>query len=101
MLFAISRLSDLFDLCKRSATEWSRDDATRWSASVAFYTLLSAAPLLVLTASVAAFVYGKKDAQGQLELGLRNLVGPDVAPAIQIRNADSVVWSIVSVDRAA
>jgi membrane protein len=84
MPFGIPRVSDLFALCKRSATEWSLDDATRWSASVAFYTLLSAAPLLVLTASIAGFVYGKKDAQGQLELGLRNLVGPDVAPAIQI-----------------
>jgi len=27
---------------------------------------------------------GKKDAQGELQFGLRNLVGPDVVPAIQI-----------------
>ena len=73
-----------FRLLKRTATEWSRDNATRWSASVAFYTLLSLAPLLVLTVAIAGFVYGQKIAQGQLVLGARDLVGPDMGPAIQI-----------------
>jgi membrane protein len=50
---------------------------------VAFYTLLSLAPLLVLTVAIAGIVYGKKVAQGQLVLGLRDLVGPDVGRAIQ------------------
>ena len=72
------------DLLKRTAAEWSSDNATRWSASVAFYTLLTLAPLLVITVSIASVVYGKKDAQGELQFGLRSLVGPDVAPAIQI-----------------
>jgi membrane protein len=74
----------LFTLLKRTATEWSADNATRWSASVAFYTLLSLAPLLVLTIAIAGLVYGKRVAQGQLVLGVRDLVGPDVGPAIQI-----------------
>ncbi len=82
--FSIPHFSITFGLLKRIATEWSTDNATRWSASVAFYTLLSLAPLLVLTVTIAGLVYGKKVAQGQLTLGLRDLVGPDVAPAIQI-----------------
>lgn len=84
MPFRIPHWSASLQLLRRTATEWNLDNATRWSASVAFYTLLSLAPLLVVTVSIAGFVYGKKDAQGQLEFGLRNLVGPDVAPAIQI-----------------
>jgi len=71
-------------LLKRTAVEWTTDNATRWSASVAFYTLLSLAPLLVLTVAIAGFVYGTKIAQGQLVLGARDLVGPDMGPAIQI-----------------
>jgi membrane protein len=71
-------------LLKRTATEWSADNATRWSASVAFYTLLSLAPLLALTIAIAGLVYGRRAAQGQLVLGVRDLVGPDVGPAIQI-----------------
>ena len=74
----------IFRLLKRTVTEWSADNATRWSASVAFYTLLSLAPLLVLTIAIVGLVYGKRVAQGQLVLGVRDLVGPDVGPAIQI-----------------
>jgi Virulence factor BrkB len=80
----IRHCSITFGLLKRIATEWSTDNATRWSASVAFYTLLSLTPLLVLTVAIAGLVYGKRVAQGQLILGLRDLVGPDVGRAIQI-----------------
>src|SRR4051794_6576506 len=84
MRFRIPHRSVPFVLLKRAAVEWSNDNATRWSASVAFYTLLSLAPLPVLTVAIAGLVYGDKVAQGQLVLGLRNLVGPDVGPALQI-----------------
>ncbi len=84
MPLSVTRWSVPFDLLKRTAAEWSSDNATRWSASVAFDTLLSLAPLLVITVSIAGFVYGKKDAQAELQFGLRNLLGPDVAPAIQM-----------------
>ena len=84
MQFGIPHRSITFGLLKRIAAEWSTDNATRWSASVAFYTLLSLAPLLVLTVTIAGLFYSKKVAQGQLVLDLRNLVGPDVGRAIQI-----------------
>jgi len=84
MRFSILHCSTTFGLLKRIATEWSTDNATRWSASVAFYTLLSLAPLLVLTVAIAGLVYGKKVAPRELVLGLRDLVGSDVGRAIQI-----------------
>ncbi len=84
MRFSIPHCSTTLGLLKRIATEWSTDNATRWSASVAFYTLLSLAPLLILTVAIAGLVYGKKVAPGQLVLGLRDLVGTDVGRAIQI-----------------
>ena len=82
--FRIPHGSVMLGLLQRTATEWSTDNATRWSASVAFYTLLSLAPLLVLTVAMAGLVYGNKVAQGQLVAGLRNLAGPDVGPALQV-----------------
>jgi membrane protein len=51
---------------------------------VAFYTLLSLAPLLILTVAIAGLVYDKRVAQGQLVLGLRDLLGPEIGPAIQV-----------------
>jgi membrane protein len=84
MRFSLPHCSIAFGLLKRIAREWSADNAPRWSASVAFYTLLSLAPLLVLTVAIAGLVYSKRVAQGQLVLGLKDLVGSDVSPAIQI-----------------
>jgi membrane protein len=84
MGFIIPYCSITYGLLKRIATKWSTDNATRWSASLAFYTLLSLAPLLVLTAAIAGLVYGKKVAQGQLILGVRDLVGPEISRPIQV-----------------
>jgi membrane protein len=80
----IPHCSIALGLLKRIATEWSTDNATSWSASLAFYTLLSLAPLLILTVAIAGLVYDKRVAQGQLVLGLRNLLGPEIGPAIQV-----------------
>jgi membrane protein len=82
--FSISHCSIALGLLKRIATEWSTDNAPSWSASVAFYTLLSLAPLLILTVAIAGLVYDKRVAQGQLVLGLRDLLGPEIGPAIQV-----------------
>ena len=63
--------------------EWSKDQVPRLSASLAYYTLLSLAPLLVVVVAVAALVYGQKAAQGQLVWEIQGLVGGAGAVAIQ------------------
>src|SRR5262249_19303342 len=74
---------------KEALRQWSNDNAPRLGASLAFYTLLSLAPLLVVTVAVAAFVYGEEAARGQLFWEIRGLVGNEAAKAIQalIQNA--------------
>jgi len=62
---------------------WNSDNAMSWSASVAFYSLLSLAPLLILMVAIAGRVYGADAAQGALVLGFRNLVSPEISPAVQ------------------
>ena len=64
--------------------EWNSDNALRWSASVAFYSLLSLTPLLVLIVAIGGLFYGKETAQAQLALVLHRLAGFDVSPAIRI-----------------
>jgi len=62
---------------------WSRDDAPRLSASLAYYTILSSAPLLVISIAVADRVFGQEAVQGQLAWEIQTLVGGDVAQAVQ------------------
>jgi membrane protein len=67
---------DLFD-------HWSRDDVPRLSASLAYYAILSSAPLLVMSIALADRVFGQQAVQGQLAWEIQTLVGGDAAQAIQ------------------
>ena len=68
---------------RQASIEWVEDDAPRLSAAVAFYTLLSLAPVLVIAVALAAMVYGDEAAQGRLASEIQNMAGPEVARTIQ------------------
>ena len=67
-----------------AVTEWFDHRAASKGAALAFYTLFSMAPILVLVLAVAGFFYGHAAAQGQLFSQLRGLVGAKGAEAIQL-----------------
>jgi membrane protein len=66
-----------------AVTEWLGHRASSKGAALAFYTLFSLAPILVLVIAVAGFFYGTDAAQGQLLDELRSLVGKQGAETIQ------------------
>jgi membrane protein len=51
-------------------------------AALAFYSILSIAPLLVIAVTLAALAFGREAAQGQLLAELRGLVGVEGAAAV-------------------
>jgi membrane protein len=76
-------LKALPDVFRQASSEWVNDNAPRLGAAVAFYTLLSLAPVIVITVAVAAVVYGEEAAQGRLAWEIRGVAGPGVARTIQ------------------
>jgi membrane protein len=66
-----------------AVTEWLSHRASSKGAALAFYTLFSLAPILVLVIAIAGFFYGVDAAQGQLLDELRGLVGKQGAETIQ------------------
>jgi membrane protein len=74
---------EIRDVIDETFSEWNNDNAQRLGASLAFYTLLSLAPLVVVIIAVGAAVFGHKAAEGQLAWEIRDLVGPAGAQAIQ------------------
>jgi membrane protein len=66
-----------------AVTEWLGHRASSKGAALAFYTLFSLAPILVLVIAIAGFFYGVDAAQGQLLDELRGLVGKQGAETIQ------------------
>jgi membrane protein len=68
---------------RRASREWIDDNAPRLGAAVAFYALLSLAPVVVIAVALAAVFYGRDAAQGRLASELLDVAGPDIARTIQ------------------
>src|SRR3989442_1361679 len=83
MPFAALNFEDMAQVLKKTVEEWSNDKVPRLGASLAFYTLLSLAPLLVVTIGVAALAFGHQAAEGHLVQEIQGLVGPEGAKTIQ------------------
>jgi membrane protein len=82
-LFSHLHLKEIGQMLGETIDEWANDNAQRLGASLAFFTLLSLAPLVVVVVAVGAAVFGPEAAEGQFAWEIRNLVGPVGAEAIQ------------------
>jgi len=70
-------------LLKQAGTAWLADNAPRLGAALAFYTLFSLAPVLIVAVSVAGFVFGEKTAQAEIVRQFQGLMGTQGATAIE------------------
>jgi membrane protein len=73
----------LVKVMRCAVSEWLDHRASSKGAALAFYTLFSLAPVLVLVIAIAGFFYGAEAAQGQLMAQLRGLVGAQGAETVQ------------------
>jgi membrane protein len=76
-------LKSVYVLLKTSVSNWVDDFAPSMGAALAYYTVFSIAPLLVITIAVAALAFGQSAAQQEIMDQIRGLVGTDGANAIQ------------------
>jgi membrane protein len=68
---------------------WRKHDVPTLSAALAYYTMLSVAPLLVICVAIAGLAFGQDAAQGHIVYEIQDLVGKQGAEAIQsmLKNA--------------
>jgi YihY family inner membrane protein len=71
------------ELVKRAAVKWNADDCLTLGAALAYYTVFSLAPILVIVIAVAGAVFGPEAAQGEIVTQIRGLTGEEGATAIQ------------------
>src|SRR3954470_18840593 len=69
-------------LLKETAGEWWGDKAPRLGASLAYYTVLSLAPLLVLVTPVVGWIFGPTRARTQIINQFSSLLGKEAGVAI-------------------
>jgi membrane protein len=73
----------LFDLFKQAVLSWKADYASSMGAALAYYTVFSVAPLLLIVISVAGLVFGEEAARGEIMSQLSGLMGEEGARAVQ------------------
>ncbi len=69
-------------LAKAAASAWVDDYAPSMGAALAYYTLFSVAPLLLIVISIAGLVFGTEAARAGIFDQLQQLMGQDGALAI-------------------
>src|ERR1700688_1046571 len=70
-----SLLKTVGALLRQACAAWLDDDAPTLGAALAFYTLFSLAPVLIVAVSVAGFAFGEKAAQGEIVRQFQGLMG--------------------------
>ena len=64
--------------------DWSDDKASRLAAALAFYTILSLAPILIIVIDIAGFAFGEPAVREEIAYAMQSLVGQDGASAIKM-----------------
>src|SRR5579864_549320 len=76
-------LTHVWDLIRKSFAAWIDDYAPSMGAALAYYTMFSLAPFLILIIAVAGLVFGADAARGEIVSQLRGLIGEEGAVAVQ------------------
>lgn len=97
------RVKAIFKLLQEAVREWQQDKVSLLAAALAYYTVFSITPLLVIAIAIAGAVFGQDAAQGEIVQQINQLVGQQGAEAIEtaLANADrpeiSSTASIISI----
>jgi membrane protein len=75
-------VSGIWSLIKMSVVSWRKDYASSMGGALAYYTLFSIAPLLLIVIAVAGFFLGAEAARGEIDAQLQGLLGEDGAAAV-------------------
>jgi membrane protein len=79
----------VWTLLRETFSEWLNDRAPRLGAALAYYTVFSLAPLLIIVIAIAGLVFGEAAAQGQIVGQIEGVVGADGARALQTMLANA------------
>ena len=72
-----------WSLARETMASWSDDYASSMGAALAYYTMFSIAPLLLIVISLAGLVFGEQAARGEILDQLQGLMGTEGAHAVQ------------------
>ena len=78
-----NKLKAGWNLLKLTFTEWMNDNTFEWSAALAFYTIFSIAPVLLIAVGVTSFFLAPETATTRIVDEMEKLVGAQGANAVR------------------
>jgi membrane protein len=97
------KIASVYRYTKQVFTEFIEDDILKYSASLAYYTVFSLAPVIIIMVSICGALFGKEAFQGHVYGQIKGLVGGEAAIQIQdiIKNihltGNSIFATIISI----
>jgi membrane protein len=104
---------EIWSLLKEAGTGWNEHRVSRIGAALAFYTVFSLGPILLLAVAVAGFFFGQSAARGEIHQQIGSMIGPQAAAEVEsllvrahrpgagiVATAISVVTLLLSADTA-
>lgn len=80
----LKRFAPILKLLKDTFLKWQDDNASWLAAALAYYTLFSLAPLVIIIIAVAGLVFGQDAVQGEIQAQASQLIGPRAARFISV-----------------
>jgi membrane protein len=78
-----NKLKAAWQLLKLTFAEWWSDNTFELAAALAFYTIFSIAPVLLIAVGVASFFLAPETATNRIVAEVQNLIGPQGARAVR------------------
>ncbi|HEV2852573.1 MAG TPA: YihY/virulence factor BrkB family protein [Thermoanaerobaculia bacterium] len=73
----------IWHVLQETIANWNKHGATTHSAALAYLSLFSLAPVVILAVAVAGWAFGAEAARGEIVRELGRFIGPDSAKAVQ------------------
>jgi membrane protein len=74
---------DLLSIVKTTFTAWNKHEAPRLGASLAFYTILSLSPLVIIVVAVGGLIFSRSTAETHILSQVQGMIGPDGGKAVE------------------
>ena len=74
---------EVFEVARAAVSNWLADRAPSMGAAIAYYTVFSMAPILLLVIAIAGLAFGDQAARGALVANLSDVIGAEGAQVLQ------------------
>jgi membrane protein len=77
------RAKELLSILKTTFGAWNRHEAPRLGAALAFYTILSLSPLIILVVALAGLIFSRSTTQAHILSQVQGMIGPVGGKAVE------------------